>query len=67
MDGGRIIDKRIKDNSFCLISPQDDDHDIGSSAYRIRDVFNMFKNRYQIISNLNFQPGESVLKVLVNP
>ncbi len=48
-------------------SPQDDSHDIGKSAFKIRDVFNVFKNRFRVISNKNFKQGDSVLKELINP
>jgi len=50
-----------------FISPQDDQHDIGKSAFRIKDVFGVFKNRFRMILGKNFKRGESVLKELVNP
>lgn len=66
-DGGDIIDKNCSDSGFSLISPQDIEHDIGKSAYRIKDIFNVFKNRYLFLTNYNFQVGESIVKYLVNP
>jgi hypothetical protein len=48
-------------------SPQDDTHDIGKSAFKIRDVFNVFKNRFRVITGKNFKEGESILKELINP
>jgi non-canonical poly(A) RNA polymerase PAPD5/7 len=49
------------------MSPQDESHDIGSSAYHIRDVFAVYRNRYRLLTNYNFKKGESILKYLVNP
>lgn len=48
--------------TFSCISPQDCSHDIGKAAFKIRDVFNVFKNRYRYIRGKIFEPGESVLK-----
>lgn len=49
------------------MSPQDETHDIGKSAFKIRDVFKVLKNRFNYILDKNFEEGESVLRVLVNP
>eukprot|EP01017_Pseudomicrothorax_dubius_P026989 TRINITY_DN3062_c0_g1_i1.p1 TRINITY_DN3062_c0_g1~~TRINITY_DN3062_c0_g1_i1.p1 ORF type:complete len:429 (-),score=125.89 TRINITY_DN3062_c0_g1_i1:138-1424(-) len=67
--GGDVVDKPrgTRDSSFSLISPQDTHHDIGSSSFRIKDVFSLFKNRFNFIVNYNFRPGESILKYIVNP
>lgn len=66
-DSGRIVDKTSKDSTFSLISPQCDTHDIGASSFRIKEVFNTFKNRFYFCTNFNFKPGESILKYLINP
>ncbi|KRX10728.1 hypothetical protein PPERSA_00498 [Pseudocohnilembus persalinus] len=65
-EGGAVIDKQY-DNSFSLISPQDSEHDIGASSFKIRDIFNVFKNRFYFMTNFNFKEKESILKYLVNP
>jgi hypothetical protein len=49
------------------MSPQDPEHDIGKSAFKIRDVFSVFRNRYRMLLGKNFKKGESILKELVNP
>lgn len=67
MQGGKIIDKPNTDDRLSLISPQDPDHDIGHSAYKIREIFAVFKNRYNFLTHYNFQPNESVLKYILNP
>lgn len=67
-DGGAIQRKpKGYDFGFSLISPQDDQHDIGNAAFRMKDIQNFFKNRYQLIVNYNYMPYESVLKYIVNP
>ena len=64
-----MLGTRDRDNSsaFSCINPQDETHDIGKAAFRIRDVFNVFRNRGRYITGKNFQTGESILKQLVNP
>lgn len=49
------------------MSPQDPDHDVGKSAFKIKDVFSVFRNRFRMILGKNFKRGESILKELVNP
>lgn len=66
-DSGKIVEKNTKDSGFSLMSPQCDTHDIGSAAFRIKEIFNTFKNRYYFCTNYNFKPGESILKYLINP
>lgn len=64
---GKILDKHFDGSFFSCLSPQDETHDIGKSAYKIRDVFKVLKNRCNYILDKNFEPEESVLKVLINP
>lgn len=66
-NGGKIVDKETKDNAFSLISPQCSTHDIGNAAFRIKEIFNIFKNRFYYMTNYNFKAGESILKYLINP
>lgn len=67
-DNGRIVDKQYNgDTAFSLISPQTEGHDIGNAAFRIKEVFGIFKNRFQLMTNYQYAPGESVLKYLINP
>lgn len=49
------------------MSPQDNSHDIGNAAFKIRDIFAILKNRYNFMTNYNYKPRESILKYLVNP
>lgn len=56
-----------RDCEFSLFSPQDENQDIGALAYKIRDVFGLYRNRYRLMTNFNFKRGESILKCLVNP
>lgn len=60
-------DRRQDDHYFSFMSPQDPEHDIGKSAFKIRDVFSVFRNRYRMLLAKNFKKGESILKELVNP
>jgi non-canonical poly(A) RNA polymerase PAPD5/7 len=64
-----IIADRVKDWNamFSIVSPQDPSHDVGKAAFKIKDVFRVFKNRVQFINGKNFQPKESLLKILINP
>ena len=49
--------RKFEDNSaFSCISPQDDSHDIGKAAFKIRDVFNTFRNRSRYLFGKNFEP-----------
>ncbi|CAD8138351.1 unnamed protein product [Paramecium octaurelia] len=67
VNGGSIINKPTPDDKFSLISPQDPDHDIGSSSFKIKEIFKIFSNRYNFMSHYNFKPEESILKYLINP
>lgn len=62
-----MVSKPQPDDRFSLISPQDQNHDIGHNSYKIKDVFKVFQNRFNYMTNYNFKPGESVLRYLVNP
>lgn len=64
---GLIEERRQDDQYFSFMSPQDPEHDIGKSAFKIRDVFSVFRNRFRMILGKNFKRGESILKELVNP
>lgn len=66
-DNGKIVAKNTRDAAFSLISPQYDHHDIGNAAFRIKEVFSCFKNRFNFMTNYNYLPGESILKYLINP
>lgn len=62
-----IVDRNFDDSYFSCYSPQDETHDIGKSAFKIKDCFGVLKNRYRYIMDKNFRENESVLRVLVNP
>ncbi len=64
--GGDIRPKRQKVLGFSLLSPIDD-RDIGSQAFRIREIFSVFGNRYNYMTNIQYKDGESVLRLLLNP
>lgn len=68
-DGGSVVEKNSQNSEFgfSLISPQDSTHDIGNASFRIKDIFNVFKNRFNFLTNYNFEEGESILKYLINP
>lgn len=42
INGGGIENKPFPDDKFSLISPQDPDHDIGSSSFKIKEIFKIF-------------------------
>lgn len=52
---GSEIGRSREPGTLSFYSPQDDSHDIGKSAYKIRDSFNMFKNRFRLILGKNFR------------
>ena len=49
------MDRARESGTLSFFSPQDDSHDIGRSAFKIRDSFNMFKNRFRLILGKNFK------------
>ena len=65
-EGGAVVEKYIKEYALSVISPQEASHDVGGAAFKVKEVFGVFKNRFHFISNYNFKDGESVLKYLVN-
>lgn len=65
-EGGAIVEKYVKDHQFSVISPQEATHDIGGAAFKVKEVFGVFKNRFHFLTNYNFKEGESILKYLVN-
>lgn len=68
-DGGSVVEKNTQNSEygFSLISPQDSTHDIGNASFRIKEIFSVFKNRFNFLTNYNFEEGESILKYLINP
>ena len=64
---GSIVNKYRPNYEFSLMSPQDPRHDIGSAAFKIRGVFDSFRNRYRFVKHYNFEEEESILKFLINP
>lgn len=66
-DSGFVEKTNSRDNSFNLFYPQISHADLGSSAFKVREVFNCLKNRYFFMTNYNFIHGESIMKYLVNP
>jgi non-canonical poly(A) RNA polymerase PAPD5/7 len=68
IQGGTIKKKRDRNNlGFSVKYTDKNDVNIGAQAFKIRDVFACFRNRYNYIKNYNFKNDESVLKYLVNP
>jgi non-canonical poly(A) RNA polymerase PAPD5/7 len=66
--GGQIQEKFDKShNGFSVKYTDNNDINIGSQAFKIRDVFACFRNRFNFIKNYNFRSNESVLKYLINP
>jgi hypothetical protein len=65
---GSIVNKNSHDGDrFSLLSPQDETHDIGNAAFKIRDILNAFKNRFLFLTNYQFAQQESILKYFINP
>ena len=62
-----ITDRSRDAGAFSMFSPQDETHDIGKSAFKIVNAFNLFRNRARYIQGKNFNSYESILQVLVNP
>jgi len=48
---------RREEHLLSFMSPQDPAHDIGKGAFRIKDVFGVFKNRFRMIQGKNFKKG----------
>lgn len=66
-DGGFIGRKCDPNLGFSLYSPIDPDRNIGSQAFRIRDIFGMFRNRYSVMTNKAYDRPGSILSDLINP
>lgn len=66
-NGGVIRRKTSKNLGFSLLYPQENNINIGEQAFKVREVLNVFRNRYNFIMNYKFGKNESVLKFLVNP
>lgn len=64
--GGKIRTKNSNENGFVLYSPINGAN-IGGQAFRIREIFGTFKNRYNFVTNHSFKNKESILKYLINP
>jgi non-canonical poly(A) RNA polymerase PAPD5/7 len=65
-EGGAIVDKYVKEYALSVISPQEATHDVGGPCFKAREVFGVFKNRFNFLMNYNFKEGESVLKYLIS-
>lgn len=61
-----IIKLDEKSQTFNLYSPLDETN-IGSQSFMIKEIFYIFKNRYNYMTNHSFNLGESILKELINP
>lgn len=68
-EGGFIRNKECKNNlSFSVLFEAEEGNNLGYQAYRIREIFSVFRNRYYFIKNLEFDDNEdSILKYLINP
>jgi DNA polymerase sigma len=51
---GSDVPRAREPGTLSFYSPQDDSHDIGKSAFKIRDIFNVFKNRSRVMCGKNF-------------
>ena len=65
--GGAIEKKKEFNYGFSLISPGDQTQDIGKSAFKLRELFGTFRNRFHFMTKFNFREKESMLKYLINP
>ena len=64
-------DEKIKkleevSQAFNLYSPIDGSN-LGQQAFKIKEIFYIFKNRFNFITNHSFKECESILKELINP
>lgn len=66
-DGGAIKKKNDPSLGFSLYSPIDIDRNIGGQAFRAREVFGVFRNRYSVITNKAYNEPGSILADLINP
>ena len=65
-DGGAVVNKYMTGGGLSVMSPQDASHDIGGAAFRVREVFGIFRNRYNFMMNYSFKKEESALKYLIS-
>ena len=65
-DGGGVVDRYFEGYGLSVMSPQDESHDIGAAAFRVKEVFGIFRNRYNFMTNYSFQKEESALKYLIS-
>ena len=66
-EGGQIRRRDDEGIGFRLISPQDNGRDIGAQMFKFRDIFQVFKNRFNVLTSTQMDPGESILAILLNP
>jgi len=52
--GGSIEKKDTYKYSFSLISPADPNQDIGSSAFKVKELFGTFRNRFYFLTHYNY-------------
>jgi hypothetical protein len=50
------MDREFDGCFLSCVSPQDKSHDIGRSAFKIKDVFSVLRNRCRYILDKNFAP-----------
>ena len=65
--GGRLEKKISNNGEFCLYSPIEPSHNIGGKSFKIREIFNVFKNRLSHLTNTKFEGEGSILMHLINP
>lgn len=51
---GMIGSKPREYGTFSFLSPQDESHDIGKAAFKIKDVLSVFRNRARYLIGKNF-------------
>jgi hypothetical protein len=54
---GLILSRNFNGVYFSCLSPQDHTHDIGKSAYKIKGILKILKNRCTYLLDKNFDPG----------
>lgn len=62
-----IRKKKQKTMGFSLISPQDPEQNLGGACFKFYEIFKVFKNRYNFMTNVPNEKGQSILKHLINP
>ena len=67
-DGGCIRKKKSDNYGFSVLYNEQEELNLGQQAFRIREIFAVFRNRFNFVMNFEGDgKTTSILKYLINP